>query len=112
MNRTQQSGTRQRINRTVRRTSYRPVDGVVFGDGRTRGSRQDVWVLMSRPGEGVMEFFLDDDEPSGVVAEPGTQVCLGVGSDGTITLGSLDWDRDRFLSEMIYDARRGEGASE
>jgi hypothetical protein len=112
MNRTQQSGTRQRISKTVGRTSYRPVDGVVFGDARKRGGRQDVWVLMSRPGEGVMEFFLDDDEPSGVVADPGTQCCLGVEPDGTITLGRLDWDRDRFLSEMIYDARGGEGASE
>ena len=112
MNRTQQSGTRQRISKTVRRTSYRPVDGVVFGNARERGSQQDVWVLMSRPGEGVMEFFLDDAEPSGVVAEPGTQCCLGVAADGTVTLGSLDLDRDRFLSEMIYDARRGEETPE
>lgn len=112
MNRTQQSGTRQRISKATRRTSYRPVDGVVFGSARERGRKQDVWVLMSRPGEGVMEFFLEDDEPTGIVAEPGTQCCLGVDPDGTVTLGSLDWDRDRFLSEMIYDARTGGGASE
>jgi hypothetical protein len=66
---------------------------------------------MSRPGEGVMEFFLDD-EPSGVVADPRPQCCLGVEPDGTITIGRLDWDRDSFLSEMIYEARTGEVSSE
>ena len=85
-----------------RRSPYRPVDGFVVGGEETESAGGDIWVLVSRPGEGLIDFFLEDD-PSGVAADPRPRACLGVEEDGTLRIGTLDWETDRFLSELMEE---------
>ena len=49
-----------------------------------------------------MDFFLEDD-PSGVAADPRPRCCLGIEEDGSLRIGTVDWETDRFLSELIED---------
>jgi hypothetical protein len=93
------------------RGGYRPVDGIVVGQRPHRKAARDIWVLVSRPGEGLMDFFLED-EPTGVVSDPHPQCCLGLGPDGTVTIGSLDWERDQLLSELVREDRMDEAGLE
>ena len=46
------SERKPRIGRTRRPDRYRPVDGILVGSSRGRGGKPDIWVLVSRPGEG------------------------------------------------------------
>ena len=87
---------------TSGRTPYRPVDGFVVGGEENENPDGDIWVLVSRPGEGLIDFFLDDDA-SGVAPDPRPRACLGVEEDGTLRIGALDWETDRFLSELMEE---------
>lgn len=81
---------------------YRPVDGFVVGGDTPDGLSGDIWVLVSRPGEGLIDFFLED-EPTGVATDPRPRACLGMEADGTLRIGTLDWETDRFLSELMEE---------
>lgn len=79
----------------------RPVDAFVVGgpDGWTRGA--NLWLLLSRPGERLIDFFLEDDGDGRSVADPVPCACAGLTADGRITIGAVDWNHDRFFSEMM-----------
>ena len=61
---------------------------------------QNLWLLLSRPGERLIDFFLEDDDEKSS-ADPVPCACAGVLPDGTVMIGHVDWDMDRFLSEMM-----------
>ena len=102
VNRFASDGDPSSDTRPRRRSPYRPVDGFVVGRPEADGDTRDIWVLVSRPGEGLMDFFLEDD-PIGVAADPGPRCCLGIEDDGTLRIGTLDWETDRFLSELMEE---------
>ena len=91
----------------------RPIDGMVVGLHKTSGTAsprgwvRDAYVVMAPPGEGVADFFLED-EPAGPGQhrDPVPWVCRGVTSDGSLVLGSVNLEGDRFLSEIF--SSRGE----
>jgi hypothetical protein len=79
----------------------RPVDGFVAGGEAAWDSGQNLWLLLSRPGERLIDFFLEDEEDAPVAHDPIPCVCAGVLPDGTVLVGEVDWETDRFLSEML-----------
>lgn len=78
----------------------RPVDGFVVGGDAAWDSGQNLWLLLSRPGERLIDFFLEDEEEQGS-GDPLPCACAGVLSDGSVLIGEVDWEVDRFLSEML-----------
>lgn len=78
----------------------RPVDGFVVGGEASLDSGQNLWLLLSRPGERLIDFFLEDDDER-ASSDPVPCACAGVLPDGTVMIGHVDWDMDRFLSEMM-----------
>ncbi len=78
----------------------RPVDGFVVGGEAAWDSGQNLWLLLSRPGERLIDFFLEDEEEDGT-RDPVPCACAGILPDGTVMIGEVDWELDRFLSEML-----------
>jgi hypothetical protein len=79
----------------------RPVDGFVAGGEAAWDSGQNLWLLLSRPGERLIDFFLEDEDDAPADVDPIPCVCAGVLPDGTVLVGEVDWETDRFLSEML-----------
>jgi hypothetical protein len=79
----------------------KPVDGFVVGGDAAWESGENLWLLLSKPGERLIDFFLEDDDGEGVVADPVPCACAGVGPDGTVLISEVDWELDRFLSELL-----------
>jgi hypothetical protein len=80
--------------------ALRPVDGFVVGGAASWESGQNMWLLLSRPGERLIDFFLEDDRETESL-DPAPCACAGVLPDGTVLIGEVDWEFDRFLSEMM-----------
>ncbi len=80
--------------------NLRPVDGFVIGGAAAWESGQNMWLLLSRPGERLIDFFLEDDDVR-TALDPVPCACAGVLPDGTVMIGEVDWELDRFLSEMM-----------
>lgn len=78
----------------------RPVDGFVVGGDAVWDSGQNLWLLLSRPGERLIDFFLEDEEDA-VSRDPIPCACAGILPDGSVLIGEVDWEIDRFLSEML-----------
>jgi len=78
----------------------RPVDGFVVGGATAWENGQNLWLLLSRPGERLIDFFLEDEDGTGS-PDPLPCACAGVLPDGTVLIGEVDWEMDRFLSEML-----------
>ncbi len=78
----------------------RPVDGFVVGGATAWENGQNLWLLLSRPGERLIDFFLEDDEDERA-PDPQPHACSGVLPDGKVLIGQVDWEFDRFLSEML-----------
>lgn len=102
MKATTQDVARQAPKNAEARATLRPVDGFVVGGAAEWSSAQNMWLLLSRPGERLIDFFLDD-ERDGTSADPVPCACAGVLPDGTIVIGEVDWEMDRFLSEVLDD---------
>jgi hypothetical protein len=81
--------------------SLRPVDGFVVGGEVVWGSGRNMWLLLSRPGERLIDFFLEDDPEDGCSDDPVPCACAGIAPDGSVLIGEVDWEADRFLSEML-----------
>ncbi len=88
--------------------SLRPVDGFVVGGAVEWETGQNIWLLLSRPGERLIDFFLEDDDAN-AAGDPTPCACAGVLPDGSLLVGEVDWELDRFLSEML-DEQEGERA--
>ena len=89
-----------RVDESMRQ--LRPVDGFVVGGATAWESGQNLWLLLSRPGERLIDFCVEDDEEYGS-NDPMPCACAGVLPDGTVLIGEVDWEMDRFLSEMLDD---------
>ena len=85
----------------------RPVDAFVVGGGAAWDTGQNLWLLLSRPGERLIDFFLEDDA-SNSSPDPVPCACAGVAPDGSVLIGEVDWEMDRFLSEMLDEREAGE----
>lgn len=79
---------------------FRPVDGFVVGGDAAWDSGQNLWLLLSRPGERLIDFFIEDDELASS-RDPFPCACAGVAPDGSVLIGAVDWEMDRFLSELL-----------
>jgi hypothetical protein len=93
-----QNGTRHPVKAGESVPTLRPVDGFVVGGEAAWDSGQNLWLLVSRPGERLIDFFLEDDDAG---ADPVPCACGGVLPDGSVLIGEVDWDVDRFLSELL-----------
>ena len=82
--------------------TLRPVDAFVVGGEVAWESGQNVWLLLARPGERLIDFFLEDDEVA-KSEDPAPCACGGVLPDGTLVIDAVDWEMDRFLSELLDD---------
>jgi hypothetical protein len=80
--------------------ALRPVDAFVVGGDAAWESGQNLWLMLSRPGERLIDYFLDDDDRKSS-PDPVPCACAGVLPDGTVLLGEVDWELDRFLSELL-----------
>jgi len=94
----------------------RLVDGIVTEASRARGlSRargRETWLLVARHDEPVEEFFLDSPFGAGdrtAGDDPVAWICRGVRPDGTLRLGFVDFDVDRFASDVLGAGGRGPG---
>ena len=89
----------------------RVLDGIVAGApgarGLGRGRLRSTWVLVARGDEPVEEFFLDspfgEDGAEGG-EDPIAWICRGIRADGTVRLGAVDFDVDRFVSDVLHDS--------
>ena len=98
---------KERVQNVVRPSSrggeqpgaLRPVDAFVVGGDAEWESGQNLWLMLSRPGERLLDYFLDDDRKNS--PDPVPCACAGVLPDGTVLLGEVDWELDRFLSELL-----------
>jgi hypothetical protein len=95
-----QSGTRTIARNEEEHTRLRPVDGFVVGGDAAWESGENLWLLLSRPGERLIDFFLEEDELDRSL-DPIPYACAGVSADGTVLIAEVDWELDRFLSEML-----------
>lgn len=86
----------------------RVLDGIMPGAARVRsigrGRLRSTWILVARGSEPVEEFFLEspfaaEDEPTS--RDPFAWICRGVRADGTLRLGAVDLDIDRFVSDVL-----------
>ncbi len=84
--------------------TLRPVDGFVVG-GNSWESGRNLWLLLSRPGERLIDFFLEDEEAG--ADDPAPVACAGLLPDGSVLIGQVDWEADRFLSEMLDERDSG-----
>lgn len=76
----------------------RPVDGFVVGGEALWQSGDNLWLMLSQPGERLIDFFLEDEKSE---TDPAPCACGGILADGTLVIGEIDWEMDRFLSEML-----------
>ncbi|RMG47296.1 MAG: hypothetical protein D6718_04055 [Acidobacteria bacterium] len=82
--------------------ALRPVDAFVVGGDVAWETGENLWLLLSRPGEKLIDFFIEDeDDAPSVAADPAPFACAGVRPDGTVLVGAIDWETDRFLSELL-----------
>lgn len=86
----------------------RPVDGFVVGGDAVWDSGQNLWLLLSRPGERLIDFFLEDDDVD-TSRDPIPCACAGMLPDGSVMIGEVDWEMDRFLSEMLDEQETATG---
>jgi hypothetical protein len=84
----------------------RPVDGFVVGGEASWRDGDNLWLLLSRPGERLIDFFLEDERVEGS-PDPVPCACAGLGPDGTVQIAEVDWELDRFLSEMLDEKEAG-----
>lgn len=95
-----QSSTRSATRSEEGQSRLRPVDGFVVGGEAAWDSGHNLWLLVSRPGERLIDFFLEEDELDRAL-DPVPYACAGVAADGSVLIGEVDWELDRFLSEML-----------
>lgn len=93
--------------------ALRARDGIVT---TVRGARRrgpglpgTAWVLVARGDEHIEDFFLDG--PFGLAEsdegeDPRAWICRGVRRDGTVRIGAVDLEVDRFVSEVLNDELR------
>lgn len=92
--------------------TLRPRDGIVTGARESsrlgRGQARATWVVVARNDEIVEDFFLESpfgpDQPSG--EDPTAWICRGLGQDGTVRMGEVNLDVDRFVSDVLNDELR------
>lgn len=89
--------------------ALRPIDGFVVGGATGWDTRANLWVLLSRPGERLIDFFLEDDDQRDST-DPLPCACTGLLPDGRVTIGAVDWDLDRFLSEIMDEGESTEAS--
>ena len=91
-------------------SALRARDGIVTGAQRARGlgraQLHGTWVLVARSDEHIEDFFLEspfgvDDESGG--EDPVPWICRLVRADGTLRLGTVDLEVDRFVSDVLSD---------
>lgn len=91
----------------ARERAPRVLDGIVTGAPRARGlgrgRLRTTWVLVARHDEPVEDFFLDSPfgDEAGGDEDPVAWICRGVRADGTVRLGAVDFDVDRFASDVL-----------
>lgn len=95
-----QSGVRSAVKTEENPGRLRPVDGFVVGGDAAWESGNNLWLLLSRPGERLIDFFLEEDDLDRAL-DPVPFACAGVAADGSVLIGEVDWELDRFLSEML-----------
>lgn len=83
----------------AQKATLRPVDAFVVGGDAAWDTGQNLWLLLSRPGERLIDFFVEDDRQGS--PDPAPCACAGVAPDGSVLIGTVDWEMDRFLSEML-----------
>ena len=93
--------------------AIRARDGIVTGlhRGRTVGRRQAdaTWILVARADEPVEDFFLESPfgaQDHGNGEDPVAWICRSVRADGTVRLGAVDLEVDRFVSDVLNDQLR------
>lgn len=91
----------------------RALDAIVtcVGQPRDFGRRQvrAAWVLVTRDNEPLEDFFLlgaFGDEPGARGEDPAAWICRGIGADGTLKMGRVDLDIDRFVSALLRERGR------
>ena len=87
---TKQTGDR----RSVRHSA---VDGLIAG-------RNEVWVLLGRPGENPRDLLWSDD---GGEEETAATLCRQVLDHGVLVIGSVDRDNDPLLSQLLRGGECG-----
>jgi hypothetical protein len=102
MNERVQDSIRQPAKAGDSAPTLRPVDAFVVGGEVAWESGQNLWLMLSRPGERLIDFFLEDDEVT-KSRDPAPCACAGVLPDGTLMIEEVDWEMDRFLSELLDD---------
>jgi len=81
--------------------ALRPVDAFVVGGDVAWETGENLWLLLSRPGEKLIDFFIEEDDAPRCGTDPAPCACSSVRPDGTVTIGTIDWEMDRFLSELL-----------
>ena len=91
----------------------RALDGLVAGGNRAKGlnkaNLRSTWILVSRNDEPVEDFFLDSPFGADAVAggeDPVAWICRGMRADGTVRLGAVDFEVDRFASDVLASIER------
>ena len=91
-------------------SAVRARDGIVTGARRSsafeRRQASATWVLVARSDEPVEDFFIESpfgSEDRCREEDPVPWICRGVGSDGTVRLGAVDLEVDRFVSDVLSD---------
>ncbi len=95
-----QNGLRTATRTEEGQAKLRPVDGFVVGGDAAWDNGHNLWLLLSRPGERLIDFFLEEDDLDRAL-DPVPFACAGVAADGSVLIGEVDWELDRFLSEML-----------
>ena len=88
----------------------RARDGIVTGmQGAHKVGRRQAgatWILVARADEPVEDFFLESPFGAGDSAEgedPVAWICRSVRPDGTVRLGAVNLEVDRFISDVLND---------
>lgn len=105
MNERIQDGLRKMTRSGDFHPMLRPVDGFVVGGSAAWGSGSNLWLLLSRPGERLIDFFLEDDDRN-TSPDPAPCACAGVLPDGRVLINEVDWELDRFLSELLDEEEK------
>lgn len=93
--------------------ALRARDGIVTGTRECRvlgrGQAHSTWVVVARNDEIVEDFFLESPfgpEDLGSGDDPVPWICRGMGADGTVRLGEVNLEVDRFVSDVLNDELR------